>query len=460
MRKPGRAILTSALTAVLLTHGDGASGSEPVRFEQPVLSLAEAVRLGRLHSPMILAANAGADAARAAARGARAQRYPTIEARETFLRTDSPADVFGLKLSQEIFSLAEFSSANPNDPEPFDHWSTEIEASLPVWTGGKLSNGIRQADQMAKAAGNQAGFATAAVELSIAQAYLDAVLAAEGVTLAESAYRTTSSHVEQAQAYFDSGMMVESDLLQAKVQLAQMEDQRISSRSRARIARAGLVRAAGIEVAEETRLEAGTEGPAIERYDLSLGIEAAVRDRRDLAAGAAQLDAARAGVGRAIGGFFPDLGVRARYTMSDDTPFGAAGSSYLIAAQASWKFWDSGKSLADLARSRHESEAASRQLEGAVAAARFEVTAALLEAEAQEARRATAEQAVAAAERAHLILEDRWKAGAARTSDLLDAETALHAARVRALEAKFNQQRAARALLFAIGQSPVPEVKP
>lgn len=460
MRKPGRAILTSALTAVLLTQGNGARGSEPVRFEQRVLSLAEAVRLGRIHSPMVLEANAGADAARAAARGARAQRFPTIEARETFLRTDSPADVFGLKLSQEIFSLAEFSTTDPNHPDPFEHWSTEVEASVPLWTGGKLSNGIRQADEMARAAGLQAGYAAAAVELSIAQAYLDAVLAEEGVDLAESAYRTTSSHVEQAQAYFDSGMMVESDLLQAKVQLAQMEDQRISSRSRARIARAGLARAAGIEIAEETRLDVETEAPTIERHDLAEGLAAAARDRRDLAAGAAQLDAARAGVRRALGGFFPDLGVRGRYTLSDDTPFGAAGSSYLLAAQASWKLWDSGKTLADLARSRHESEAAARHLEGAVATARFEVTAAFLEAEAQEARRATAEQAVAAAERAHLILEDRWKAGAARITDLLDAETALHAARVRALEAKFNQQRATRTLLFAVGQSPVPEVKP
>jgi outer membrane protein TolC len=75
-----------------------------------------------------------------------------------------------------------------------------------------------------------------------------------------------------------------------------------------------------------------------------------------------------------------------------------------------------------------------------------------------KARRAVAREALAAAEKALVILEDRFAQGVARTTDLLDAETEAHEARVRDTEAHYDVMRALGTLRFAIGEAPVPEV--
>jgi outer membrane protein TolC len=66
--------------------------------------------------------------------------------------------------------------------------------------------------------------------------------------------------------------------------------------------------------------------------------------------------------------------------------------------------------------------------------------------------------AVAQAEKALSILEERFGQGVARITDLLDTETMLDEARVRELNAGFDLRRAARTLNFTIGLPPVPEV--
>ncbi|MBD3161737.1 MAG: hypothetical protein GF328_06495, partial [Candidatus Latescibacteria bacterium] len=211
------------------------------------LSLTEAVRMARESSPMVRESAARSEAARQGAREARRSRLPGIELRETFVRTDSPADVFGLELMQERFSFPEFTQSDPNDPDPMNDFATEIEARMPLFTGGKLGAGIGQAVRMEEAARASHAHTEAAVELAVVQAYLDALLAERFVALADRALETTRRHVAQAEDYFEAGMIIESDLLQARVQLKRMEENQIAARNNAQLARAGLNRAIGID---------------------------------------------------------------------------------------------------------------------------------------------------------------------------------------------------------------------
>ena len=462
----GRGFVPVAAALVLwLTAGAPAQASEaPVAIttegtQSPrVLSLVDAIAIARQHSPALRQAAAHAAAARAGVRAAKAERLPRIEARETAIRTDGPADVFGLELAQERFSFPAFTTSDPNQPDPLNHWSSELEASLPLFTGGKLSNGIAQAGAMARALDQGAIHAERAVELGVTDAYMNLLLAREARGLAAKAVETTATHVEQAQSFFDAGMMVESDLLSARVQLARMRDARIDAGSRVRVAQAGLARALGIALVDSLVL---SEVPAVPG-DLPRGLDEALRiardGRADLAAGQSALEGAKAGTRAARGGYLPDLGVRGKLVFSDDVPFGSHGSSYTVAAQARWTLWDWGKTRAEVTRGRSEESAAAGSLDATLQSIDFEVRAAWEELVSSRARRLTAEEAVGAAERALAILEDRFASGAARTTDLLDAETSLYEARVRALEARFAEQRGARSLLFAAGLSPVPEV--
>jgi outer membrane protein TolC len=444
------------------------------------LTLAEAARLARSNNPDLRGSLAGREAARQAAREATLSRLPTLELTETALRTDSPADVFGLQLMQERFSFPAFTSTDPNRPAPLENYTTEVRASLPLFTGGTLSSGIGQAARMAEAAAAVAGHTTFAVELEVARAYFGALLADRFVSLAEKARDTTARHVEKAQAYFDTGMIVESDLLQAKVQQARMEESLIRARNGAALARAGLNRAMGL--AQDRRFDlAEAAAPADSSSNNSISArstptnsippdsiptdytaswQAAVQRRLDLRAVRAQTEASRLGVKRAQGAYWPQIGLAAKCALNDDRPFGRNGGSYTLAARVEWKVWDWGQTRARVARSRSEWAAAAESDRSAEQRIEFEVRQAWQGVEEARARIEVCRGAVGAAEKALAILDDRFQQGVARVTDVLDAETMADEARVHEAQARYDLETSIRSLYFAMGLSPIPEDKP
>lgn len=423
-----------------------------------VLTLPAAVAAALQNSPMVLQAQAQQDAAAAGKREAGAMRLPHLQVREIGLRTDSPADAFGLQLMQERFSFPAFTMGDPNNPEPLNNYATEFEAAWPVFTGGRVMAGIGQADRMATAAAAVSDHTREAVALATASAYMDALLAQRAVELATRARDTTAKHVEQAQAFFDTGMMVESDLLQAQVQLARMEEKLISVTNGAKLARAGLFRVIGI--AQDSDYELDPQVAEVDPAAASLpeAMAGAHERRNDVKAVAAQVDAARLGVKRARGEYLPEVVLMGKYALNADQPFGGDGDSFTLMAMARWDVWNWGQTGARVSGARAQHVAAQQAQRGHDQQVEFEVRQAWQQIEEARARQAVASGAVAQAEKALSILESRFEQGVAKVTDLLDAETMLDDARVRELNAGFDLRRAARTLDFAVGLPPVPEV--
>lgn len=457
----GRAWPLLALVALLALGGraEGAESPSPAGSEAAnTLDLAGAIHLAREHNPQLLGSEASAAAAAAARREAERSRLPVLVARERALRTDSPADAFGLQLMQERFSFPAFTLSDPNDPEPIDNFTTQLEVSLPIFTGGALSAGIRQAGEMAAAATAIRDHTARAVDLAVTQAYHGALLAERFRALAERARATTARHVEQAQAFFDTGMIVESDLLQAKVQLARMDENLVRARGGEQLAHAGLNRAMGVELSRTNALVEPESAslPAIDTLEAALAQARA--QRADLAAADRQAAAMAAGVSRARAEYFPQIGVAARWDWNDDRAFGTSGDSYLLVAQAEWKLWNWGQTRARVARSQGEHRVAREAQRDRAAQVEFEVRQAWQALDEARQRCAVTASAVAAAERALAILEERFAQGVARLTDLLDAETLAHEQRVRDAQARFDLAIATRMLSFAVGEEPVAEV--
>lgn len=432
----------------------------------PRLTLPAAVDTALQHSPQLLQAQAQREQAAAGKREAQALRLPSLQVREIALRTDAPADAFGLQLMQERFDFPAFTQSNPNDPTTLNNYATEFEATWPVFTGGRVMAGIGQAGQMAKAAAAVSGHTGQAIALATASAYMDAVLAQRAVELAQKARDTTAKHVDQAQAFFDTGMMVESDLLQARVHLAHMEQTLISARNGALLARAGLFRVMGIAQDSDYELDADYEpdadvAPALAALDsltLPDALAEARQRRQDVHAVAAQVEAARLGVRRARGEYLPEIVLVGKYALNADNVFGRDGDSTTLMAMARWNLWNWGQTGARVSGARSAHVAAQQAQRAHDQQVEFEVRQAWQQVAESRARWNVARGAVTQAERALDILESRFAQGVTRVTDLLDAETMLDDARVRELNAGFDLRRAARTLAFTVGQSPVPEV--
>jgi len=427
----------------------------PAEVQPPSLDLPSAIRLAREGNPAIRRSAADADAARAAKREAKLQRLPVVTAREIAVRTTSPADAFGLELQQERFSFPAFTAGDPNDPDALDNFTTQLEVRMPLFTGGALSAGIRQASRMADAAEALERHTVRAVELGVTEAYLDVLLASRFVALAEEARATTARHVADAEAFFETGMIVESDLLRAKVQLARMEENLVRARNGEQVARAGLNRAMGVEQGRTFSLgePAPTADPPLGTLDEALA--RAKETRADLFAGERQVDAAKAAVSHARAGYLPVIGIAARWDWNDDRLFGTHGDNYSLLARAEWDVWNFGLTRARVTRGKSAHRAAIETQRDRAGAVELEVRRAWHGVEEARARRAAAAGAVEAAERAHAIVEDRFRQGIAKLTDLLDAETTAHEERVRDAQARNDLEMAVRTLSFAIGGEPV-----
>jgi len=423
-----------------------------------VLTLRAAVEAALRNSPAVLQSRAQRDAAGAARGETRSLRLPHVQIREIAVHTDAPADAFGLTLMQERFSLSEFSSSDPNHPDPVNNFATEFEATWPIFVGGRVMAGVNQAKEMATAADAGYGHMRESVALATASAYMDALLAERSVELARRAYATTARHVAQAQDFFDNGMIVESDLLLARVQLARMEENVIAADNGVKITRARLFQWMGVDQASGYALDPDVGTINVPAATTDEAVAGALARRHDVRAAEAQLRAAQSGIGGARGGYWPELALIGRYSLNDDKLFGSNGESYALMAVARWNVLDWGQTHAQVsgAKARYavaeEAQRAQRQ------AAEFEVRQATLQADEARARHDVAVGAVGQAERALHIVEDRFNQGVVRMADVLDAETALDDARVRELNARFDALRALRTLAFATGLPPVPEV--
>ena len=176
-----------------IRSGGGGPGvlvaSGAVRADGP-LSLGEAMSRARDGAREVTAAKARQEAATARARQAAAFRLPSLTLSETYIRTDSPAESFALKMNRKEFSFPDFVGERPERPRLVgdgDHarsrrWSRSSRAaSSPAR--------IAQARSAAEAAGSQALWAADNAALAAGEAWVMLAQAEEFVSLLDEGAR-------------------------------------------------------------------------------------------------------------------------------------------------------------------------------------------------------------------------------------------------------------------------------
>lgn len=443
--------LTCILATVALLGAVG-SGAE-------VLTLPTAVERALSANPSAQAAAARAAAASARADQAAGSRWISLDLTETYIGTDSPAEAFALLLNQERFDTEKFFLSNPNDPDWLDTWVTRLEATVPVYTGGKLSSRIGQAGHMASAAGLDQAHARERVAFDTITAYANLTKAREYLSLVSKARATTAEHVRLAEQYADQGLLLSAEVLRARVYLAEMDELVAQASNGARLAEAALNFEMGGDQTTAWEL-VPLPPPAPVGGGLESWIQAALDQRRDLAAARLELEAGRLEEGVARSAFLPEVAVVGRYDLYDDVPFGANGGSGAVIGVARINLFRGGADEAALVAARHDTNAHTSNVRRFEEGVTLETRQAWFDLETAAARQTTANASLAAAREALTVREARFRQGLDRMIDLLDAETALREAELRELVARYDLALARFRLHFAAGASLVDLVKP
>lgn len=425
----------------------GASGGA----EAPI-SLAEALARGRGGAREVTAAKAREQGADAKVRQAASYRLPQVRLSEQWIRTDAPADAFGLLLNQERFSFPAFVAGNPNAPDPLNTAITRLEVEVPIWTGGELTTRVRQARLSAEAAGETTDRVGDQAAVAAAEAWIRLGQAREGVALLEHSRETVAAHVELAKNFEAQGMLVRSDLLRAEVELARIDDLLAEARGNARVAEANLAFRLGEPMDSTYALAPLSDPPPLSQE--RDGWVAASFARRDLVSARKLLEAGDLEAKALRGAILPRIGLVARHDLVDDRPFGGHGDSTTIAALATFDLFDGGRKRAGIAAAQANADAGRADVLRMEEGIRLETRQAYEMAAVALERRATAASALEAAGESVRIVEQRFKAGVVKSTDLLDAATARREAEMRELVARAEAWLAHLRLALAAGQAP------
>ncbi len=95
-----------------------------------------------------------------------------------------------------------------------------LNASIVLWNGNFINNNILQSNLLLQSAGLSVKQSVNTIVLSIAQAYLNILLAKENLTYITDLVATSDSLVRQGQLFFEAGSVAKINLLQLQAQFA------------------------------------------------------------------------------------------------------------------------------------------------------------------------------------------------------------------------------------------------
>lgn len=395
-----------------------------VDAEPRVLTLNEALALALDRSPDVAEAQSRLDEAEARWRATRAGAFLSLKARGTY---DYWTE------DQRLFPATKNGEAGVFGPQIL---GAELVASLPLYTGGRVSGETAAADWSRRAAADQLIRARELLAFHVTALFYGLLAQDEILRSLDTAVRAMDEQQRTIQSLVEAEKAARVDLLRANVRRSELYERRVREKNnrtvqqRAWAALLGLVDAAAPEAKGTLTL---CESPPCP--DAADCMRKAMDRRADYRAAKAAVLAAESAVRAARAGWRPTLSAQASYGIrrmpdATDWPEGADDQVDVgrVGIVAEFPLFDGRLTAARVAE--HEARKRSgqecvRKLELQI---RYEIETALANLAAARERVQTSEQAVIQAEESFRIIKEKYDLGKGTLTDLLDAQAALVAA--------------------------------
>jgi len=434
--------------ALLVLAAAGALVPRPAAAE--LLTLEQAVGRALQNNPGIRAAEAQVDAAQAGVLRSSSGFLPKVTLSETWSRTDNPMMVLGTKLNQEIVAPADFAPSVMNDPEALSNYNTRMAVMQPLFNGGKEYLGVTQSKLARDAAVKDRERTRQETVFQVVKAYYSVLLSKEYHAVATRSLETSTENVRLTETRYRAGAVLQSDLLRARVQAAEVREMVTRAESGIKLAKANLAYAMGTPQQDDIEID-GTLAPREPSKELVAATGEALAGRPDLAALDLNRKNAEAGVRQARTDYLPTVNLMGQMDWNSDRFAGNDARSWAVMAVVSWNIFDG---MATTANVRQAAAAAGRvrameeQMRSAV---ELQVKQSYYSLQASRDRIEATATSVQEAEEGLRIVQKRYESGMTTFVDVLGAESALIRARTSALQALFDNNVADAELRLATG---------
>jgi outer membrane protein TolC len=422
-----------------------------VTAQAPVsLTLEQALEMGARHSLRLVELEARIDGAAANEEGRRAADRPLVSTLGGYTRTNHVDEY-------EIVTPGPPPARTVLYPDVPDNYRARLDLQWPIYTGGRSDALARAARAERHAAGSDLAAARSDLKLEITRAFWALVTAGDAAAVLDQSVESLAAHVRDVRSRLEQGLVPPNELLSAEAQRSRQRVLALEAHNTRDIAEADLRRLIGDEGGPPIapQVPAG-EALAVPETAAAL-IEEARRLRPERRAFQQRVTASRARQDAAGASALPQVGINGGYDVGRPNPriFPRADvweDSWDVSVNVSWALWDSGRrraEQAEVAAGTRAIEARSGEFDRQLA---LEVRQRWLEAGHSRESIEAADDGVRAAVEARRVVRERYTAGVATNTEVLDAETAVLQAELDRTRAVSNARLAQARLDRAVGR--------
>ena len=414
------------------------------------LNLDDAMQRAFQTNPTVSIAQYELDSTRASYNAARQSRGVSISANHTTQRGgyDDDQYVSRLKGIDGAGNLL-YDRVNAGKGIGNKH-SNGLTASLPIFTGGKLSGTIKQAK--ANYQYNEVGVQRTYNEMrsTVTNGYFNMLQADNMQKLSAESVTRLEDHLKNVQAQYDVGVVAKVDVLRSQVELANAKQTLIQAENSYQVAEANMNKIVGLPMDTNLKLD---NLLVYNAYDKNMDdcLAYAAEHRPELMQAKYNVDAAKGALMVARSGHMPQVAASASQAWSDTNWPGDENGNWGVGVNVTLNVFDTGVTLSKIHGAEADLKKAQETYRDTVDSVNLDVRSNYLGLREAEKRISTTKLAVEQADEDYRIAQLRYMSGVGTNTDVLDAQVALTQAKTNYTQALYDYNTSKTALETSIG---------
>ncbi|WP_462372301.1 TolC family protein [Phascolarctobacterium succinatutens] len=328
--------------------------------------------------------------------------------------------------------------------------ANSLTASLPIFTGGKLSGTIKQAK--ANYQYNEVGVQRTYNEMrsTVTDGYFKMLQADNMQKLSAESVTRLEDHLKNVQAQYDVGVVAKVDVLRSQVELANAKQTLIQAENSYQVAEANMNKIVGLPMDTTLQLD---NLLVYNAYDKNMDdcLAYAAEHRPELMQAKYSVDSAKGALMVARSGHMPQVSASATQQWSDSNWPGDENGKWGVGVNVSLNVFDTGVTLSKIHGAEADLKKAEETYRDTVNAVNLDVRSNYLGLREAEKRISTTKLAVEQADEDYRIAQLRYMSGVGTNTDVLDAQVALTKAKTNYTQALYDYNTSKTALETSIG---------
>lgn len=325
----------------------------------------------------------------------------------------------------------------------------QATASLPLYTGGRITSGIDASTAMLKASEADQVGVLLNLKMEVAGAYVLILRAMRGLEVAKSHVTSLEAHERDVVSLYNQGIVARNDRLAAQVALADAKQQMIQIKNNLDLAQAAFNRLLQRPLGQKTALEDLT----LENINETLPslTQKALDQRSELAAWTKKIQALRHQATGIRGEDMPQIALVGGYGYQQNDYLVDEGQWSLMLG-LKWNLFDGGLSNHKAKSISRQANALQQQYHDFVSIVSMQVRQAWLDTQETQKRIQVTSEAIALAEENLKVSRNRYSSGLTTNTEVLDAETLRIKSQYNHANANYDRSLALLHLKRAIGE--------